>query len=118
MSRFRQWFFGLPITPYVKAFKSEMEEHGVPVRIGEVRRSAERQRALYAQGRTARGPVVTWTLQSKHIRGRAFDFDFVDFADQNDPDAWDFAGEIGAGLGLVWGPELGIPDFRHFELPD
>jgi peptidoglycan L-alanyl-D-glutamate endopeptidase CwlK len=104
--------------PYVKAFKREMEAQGVEVRIGEVRRSMDRQRALYAQGRTAPGPVVTWTLQSKHVRGRAFDFDFVDPADQDDPDAWDFAGEIGQRLGLVWGPELGIPDFRHFELPD
>jgi peptidoglycan L-alanyl-D-glutamate endopeptidase CwlK len=118
VSRFSQWLFGIPITPYVKAFKREMDAAGCSVRIGEVRRSQERQRELYAQGRTKAGPVVTWTLNSKYVRGRAFDFDFVSFEHQNDDDAWEFAGEVGIGLGLVWGPELGIPDYRHFELPD
>lgn len=33
-------------------------------------RTPERQRALYAQGRTAPGPVVTWTLNSNHFRQR------------------------------------------------
>ncbi len=30
-------------------------------------RSVERQKALYAQGRTAPGKVVTWTLNSNHF---------------------------------------------------
>jgi peptidoglycan LD-endopeptidase CwlK len=30
-------------------------------------RTPERQRQLYAQGRTAPGPVVTWTLNSRHF---------------------------------------------------
>ncbi len=36
-------------------------------------RSREKQRALYAQGRTVPGKVVTWTLRSKHIDGLAVD---------------------------------------------
>lgn len=36
-------------------------------------RTKERQQQLYAQGRTAPGKVVTWTLQSKHIDGKAVD---------------------------------------------
>jgi peptidoglycan L-alanyl-D-glutamate endopeptidase CwlK len=118
VSRISQWFFGIPITPYVRAFKREMDAAGAPVRIGEVRRSQERQNELYAQGRTEPGEVVTWTLHSKHVRGRAFDFDFVSAEHQGDADAWEFAGEVGNGLGLVWGPDLGIPDYRHFEMPD
>jgi len=31
-------------------------------------RSPERQRQLYAQGRTAPGPKVTWTLNSNHFK--------------------------------------------------
>ena len=31
-------------------------------------RTPERQRALYAQGRTKPGPKVTWTLNSNHFR--------------------------------------------------
>lgn len=36
-------------------------------------RSPQQQAALYAQGRTAPGPVVTGTTQSNHITGRALD---------------------------------------------
>lgn len=36
-------------------------------------RTIERQRELYAQGRTKPGKVVTWTLASKHIDGKAVD---------------------------------------------
>ena len=39
-------------------------------------RSIERQKALYDQGRTRPGPVVTWTMNSKHLRGMAFDVAF------------------------------------------
>lgn len=95
-----------------------MREEGLRVRIAEVRRSRERQRRLYAQGRTAPGPVVTWTLNSKHVSGRAFDFDFIDYWDARDPAAWDFAGEIGEWLGLRWGGRWNVQDLRHFELPD
>jgi len=114
------WFHSssLPIDPFVDSFKEAMADADMPVRIAEVRRTAERQRQLYAQGRTAPGPVVTWTLHSKHIRGRAFDFDFVNASDQADDEAWLTAGEIGRGLGLTWGGEWGVQDLRHFELPD
>jgi peptidoglycan L-alanyl-D-glutamate endopeptidase CwlK len=36
-------------------------------------RTKARQKALYAQGRTKKGPIVTWTLNSKHIEGKAVD---------------------------------------------
>lgn len=36
-------------------------------------RTLERQKKLYAQGRTAPGNIVTWTMKSKHITGEAVD---------------------------------------------
>lgn len=36
-------------------------------------RTRERQKELYAQGRTVVGRIVTWTLESKHIEGEAVD---------------------------------------------
>lgn len=36
-------------------------------------RSPEYQKALYAKGRTEPGPKVTWTLNSRHMSGKAFD---------------------------------------------
>ncbi len=81
MSWFGSWFAD-PIDEYAIAFERQMAEIGRPVRIGEKRRSDERQRELYAQGRTLPGPIVTWTLHSAHVSGRAFDFDFVSALDQ------------------------------------
>lgn len=42
--------------------------------ITEAHRTRERQEALWAQGRTTPGPVVTWTLQSRHLSGEAVDW--------------------------------------------
>ena len=36
-------------------------------------RTIQRQRGLYAQGRTKPGKIVTWTMNSKHIDGLAVD---------------------------------------------
>ena len=48
-----------------------MRDAGHKVEVRETVRSTERQEALYAQGRTTTGPVVTWTLDSRHIEGKA-----------------------------------------------
>lgn len=45
----------------------------IPFIVVEGLRSFERQSALYAQGRTKPGKVVTWTMQSKHLTGDAVD---------------------------------------------
>lgn len=49
------------------------EEFGHEVAVVETRRSQLRQEALYAQGRTRSGPVVTWTRNSAHLGGYAAD---------------------------------------------
>ncbi len=48
-------------------------EFGHEVTVVETLRPQERQDRLFAQGRTAAGPVVTWTRNSNHTRGRAAD---------------------------------------------
>lgn len=45
-----------------------------PTRVIEGVRTQQRQEELYAQGRTKPGKIVTWTLNSKHIEGKAVDF--------------------------------------------
>lgn len=45
-----------------------------PTRVIEGVRTRERQAELYAQGRTKPGKIVTWTMNSKHIDGKAVDF--------------------------------------------
>ena len=98
-------------------------------------RTPERQSELYAQGRTAPGPVVTWTKTSRHFRGvdgygRAVDL--VPWPiDWNTPAKFDAiyaammaaAEEAGVAVrsGMDWDGdgnprERGESDSPHFEL--
>lgn len=54
----------------------ESKNAGLHIIITEWRRSEARQRALYAQWRTTPGKVVTRTLKSNHMTGKAFDIAF------------------------------------------
>ncbi len=54
-------------------FEAHDGRDGHSLMVVEGLRSKERQQLLYAQGRTMRGQVVTWTLKSKHIDGEAVD---------------------------------------------
>jgi peptidoglycan L-alanyl-D-glutamate endopeptidase CwlK len=93
------------------------QQAGIPIKITSTRRSTDEQRRLYAQGRTEPGPIVTWTLDSPHLHGAAFDATLVGAPEyEDDPDAWDLLGELGESVGLRWGGSFG--DFGHFELPD
>lgn len=100
-------------------------------------RSAQRQRDLYAQGRTKPGPKVTWTLNSRHkvqSDGYGHAVDLVPY-----PVDWNTASKFEAialamlsadaalddGYKIVWGKnwdgddkpgEKGETDSPHFEL--
>jgi hypothetical protein len=84
---------------------------GHDVQVRETLRSPERQQALYAQGRTATGPVVTWTLDSRHLEGKAADV-LVD--GRSSGKAYDLLHAIAAEEGLR---TLGSRDPGHLELP-
>jgi len=93
-----------------------MGQFGAHVHVTEGRRSQARQTVLFAQGRTTPGRIVTNTLASRHLTGRAFDVDFVGVAaDQVHPAWWQFTGKVGEALGLRWGGRWTLLDFRHFE---
>ena len=66
----------LPWTHYaVGCFLEDCFSHGKKFKVLEVFRTQERQNKLYAQGRTAPGARVTWTLQSDHTERLAFDIE-------------------------------------------
>ena len=97
-------------------------------------RTLERQKQLYAQGRTAPGAICTWTLQSKHIGGLAVDVALLQVdgsINWNDPAGFDrlaeamFTASRQVGVRLRWGAdwdqdgnprERGESDSPHFEL--
>lgn len=91
---------------------------GLTFKVTSGNRTQAEQDALYAQGRTKPGPVVTWTRRSRHIGGRAIDLTL--FSGKNpvwESKHYDTAGKVGEELGLVWGGRWRTPDKPHFELP-
>lgn len=104
------------------AFVAECRKHGLAVGISETWRSKAEQDALYAQGRTRPGSIVTNARYpySPHCWGVAFDIYRNDGKGAyNDSDGW-FAkcGQIGKSLGLFWGGDFrSFVDKPHFEMP-
>lgn len=107
-------------------FDLGMRTAGIDYILTCTKRSQEEQNALYAQGRTAPGKVVTWTLKSKHIDGRAFDIAIMINgkicwnptldADNDGVSEYTEAGLIGESVGLRWGGRFKSPDAPHFEI--
>ncbi len=102
------------------------------------KRTAAEQAALYAQGREPLaavnalrqaagmcplGPVenlrqVSWSRNSPHLSGRAFDIAVLDSAGKADwtAPAYELPGRVGQELGLTWGGSWKKRDLPHFEL--
>lgn len=99
------------------AFKWAMEDAGIDFIFTCTFRSQKEQNALYAQGRTKPGNIVTWTRNSKHTQREAFDIAVLK-AGKITWDTKDYMqpGQIGMEIGLNWG---GIwkksKDYPHFE---
>ncbi len=88
-----------------------MAEAGYQVTVTETLRTPERQQALYAQGRTDSKPVVTWTLDSRHLSGTAAD---VRLHGRNEAAGYALMHRIAKEEGLR---TLGARDPGHLELP-
>lgn len=110
-----------------------LELSGVEFMVVEGLRTKQRQQQLYAQGRTTKGQVVTWTLNSKHIDGLAVDLapvvnGKIDWSDSKKFDEIAKAMFMAAAetkVPLRWGADWnrnGVPrekketDSPHFEL--
>ena len=121
------------LQPLAQKFLTQCAAQNIPVLVTCTWRSDEEQNALYAQGRTEPGKIVTDIAAGqgdKHnfsIDGKpaAKAFDVVPLNgrkeciwDPTDP-AWESLASIGKGLGLVWGGDWPhLQDRPHFELPD
>lgn len=116
----------VPATELVK----RAYEIGIPVIVASGRRTIAEQTAIYNQGRTSPGGIVTRVRPgtSLHELGLAFDVAPLDphaaggMGDvivpwPDDPAFWGILGRIGENLGLVWGGRFPRPrrDFPHFQ---
>lgn len=119
----------------VRVVERAIELTGQDFTVIEGLRTPERQADLYAQGRTRPGPIVTWTLNSRHFAqpdGYGHAVDVVPWpVDWTDPAKFTavaqamFAAAHELGVGLRWGAdwdqdgnprERGETDSPHFEL--
>jgi peptidoglycan L-alanyl-D-glutamate endopeptidase CwlK len=100
---------------------SLMHPNGPFVVLTQARRTNEEQAALYAQGRTKPGKVVTNAKNattSPHGHGLAFDVAFkdehghIDWDDLAPFKAW---GKVVESVGLAWGGRWRRPDYPHAE---
>lgn len=108
-----------------------MKDLGYPMKIVQGLRSTAQQQALFNQGRTTPGKIVTNAdgvkVRSNHqansidLLGHAVDVAFIptstrpDMFDLKWP--WQLYGIMGETLGLVWGGRFKIVDLDHMELP-
>jgi len=101
-----------------EAFLNLASLDGYPLVITETYRSPERQAELYAQGRTAPGPIVTNARpgQSLHEQRRAFDVCFPGPEPYSDAHPWHLLGEWAKQAGLEWGGHWHHPDRPHLQL--
>ena len=92
-------------------FINGLRDVGVYAYISSGKRTTAEQRALVASG-------ASKTMNSKHLTGKAFDFDVVGWNRDALPRWWlDKVGEYGESLGLRWGGRFsGFYDGGHFEL--
>lgn len=105
--------------------KAICEAKGLKIGISECVRTVKEQDALYAQGRTKAGKIVTnakgSSYSSMHQWGVAFDFYRNDGKGAyNNSDGFFYkVGKIGRSIGLEWGGDWkSIKDLPHFQLPD
>ena len=102
-------------------FIKKCADQGLKVGISQTFRSKAEQDALYAQGRTKPGSIVTNAKypKSAHCWGLAFDIYRNDGTGAyNESGRWfERCGEIGKSMGLAWGGDFrSIKDRPHFEL--
>lgn len=103
----------------------ECRQQGLIIKIGETLRTVKEQDALYAQGRTTPGNIVTnapgSSYSSYHQWGTAFDIyrDDGQGAYNESDQFFEKVGKIGVSIGLEWGGNWkSIVDKPHFQLPD
>ena len=88
-------------------------------------RTYSEQDALYEQGRTEPGKIVTNARGGKswHNFGLALDFAFEQDGSQHptwstagsDIDDWRLLGAMGKAIGFEWGGDFDLKDFGHFH---
>lgn len=97
-------------------FLNECKKRNIPIFITETHRSQARQNYLYEQGRTRPGQVVTWTKDSNHTSGYAWDIAVNPPHDLFDAKIIGKVGQVAKELGIEWGGTWKEKDTPHFQI--
>lgn len=108
------------VQPYANRLVEECAKKGLKIKITDTLRTQAEQNALYAQGRSKPGSIVTNAKypQSNHCWGIAFDFCRNDGRGAFDDSDGFFTkvGQVGKSIGLSWGGDwTSFKDKPHFE---
>lgn len=113
-----KWQFDKRFEPKVQEWLYQCQLKGYDIKITQGRRTQAEQDALWAQGRTTPGNIVTWTKKSNHISGTACDYAFNGKNPYPSSDALykgiaDIAVELGLTAGYYFKKNI---DRLHIEL--
>ena len=102
-----------------RKFIEQCKEAGVDVLVTSTYRDHESQNALYSQGRTAPGKIVTKAKGGQSFHNHKVAFDVVPLVNGkaiwNDEGLWRKIGQIGQEVGLEWGGNWKFQDKPHFQ---
>lgn len=110
-----------PVQEKTRALLAAALAAGIKLHVVQAFRSSAEQAAIYAQGRTKPGAIVSYAKPgtSYHEWGLAFDV-AVDKDGQptwpRDTKLWNQIGALGESVGLTWGGRFPSPDLGHFQL--
>lgn len=99
-----------------RLFLDECKKRGIPIFVTEYHRSQARQNYLYEQGRTRPGKIVTWTKNSNHTSGYAWDIAVSPPQALYDANIIARAGQVAKELGIEWGGDWKEKDTPHFQV--
>jgi peptidoglycan L-alanyl-D-glutamate endopeptidase CwlK len=110
------------LRPLAEKLIEQALEAGINAKVIAGTRTHAEQNAIYAQGRTKPGPVVTKAKggQSIHNYGLAFDIGVFSKDGKTylgESPSYKTVGKMGKDLGLTWGGDWEFVDEPHFEYP-
>jgi len=114
-----KWDLDPKFEPLVQEWLYQCQLKGFDIKITQGRRTQKYQDELYAQGRTKPGKIVTWTRNSKHIKGTAIDYAFKGSIPYPNIDShYKKIADVGVELGMKAGYYFTKGQDRvHLELP-
>ena len=109
-----------PVKQRAEAFIAAAKAKGIDLLVTSTYRDNESQDALYAQGRTTPGNVVTKAKAGQSWHNWRCALDVVPLVNGkaiwDDPALWKQVGEIGKSCGLEWaGDWVTFKEFPHFQ---